>query len=208
VAVVVNQAPSASVTDVLSEIGPMRFDVPVLSCWVPEKAALSAELGVQDYLVKPIRRDDLTATVKRVAPKARTILLVDDDPEARQLFRRMLAGGNGNEGYVVLHAQDGEMALSLLKTRCPDLLLLDLVMPNVDGFAVLEAMAEDPGLRDVPVVVISARDPQQEPILSKVLTTTRQVGLSARDLTAAIDAMSGALQPRFGAPVSAETRPV
>ena len=123
--------------------------------------------------------------------------MVDDDAEARQLFRRMLA--STGKDYAVLHAEDGEEALRLMRTRRPELVLLDLIMPSLDGFAVLEAKGTDPSIRDIPTLIISARDPQREPIVSKTVTVTRKGGLSARDLVSCVDAVMHALEPRFAA---------
>jgi len=77
-------------------------------------------------------------------------------------------------------------------------------MPNMDGFAVLEAKTKDEEIRDIPVIIISARDPQRAPIISKELILTRQQGLSAHDLVSALEAVLGVLKPRFGAPASPE----
>jgi CheY-like chemotaxis protein len=78
-------------------------------------------------------------------------------------------------------------------------------MPGMDGFAVLAAKAEEEPIRDIPVIVISAKDPQREPIMSSALTLRRQQGLSARDLTTALKAVIAALPPRFAAPARNET---
>ncbi|MBC7234723.1 MAG: hybrid sensor histidine kinase/response regulator [Chloroflexi bacterium] len=203
IALLINQASSEVTPETLAALPQFEFDVPIVWCWVPDKRSALAHMGAQDYLVKPIVRDELLGSIRSLAPQARTILLVDDDAEARQLFRRMLAGAP--EEWTVLIADDGESALHLLQERHPDLLLLDLIMPNLDGFAVLESKAQDETLRDIPVIVISAMDPQREPIVAKALTVTRQTGLSARDLTATIQAVTQVLHPRFGAPVRAET---
>jgi len=80
-----------------------------------------------------------------------------------------------------------------------DLLLLDLVMPGLDGFGVLAAKAADPALRAIPVVVLSARDPEREPVSTPWLAVSRQGGLLSRDLLGAIRALVQALPPRFGA---------
>ena len=181
----------------------MPLDVPVMTCWVPERRATIAHRGAQDYLVKPIRRSDLVKSVRSTRPEAHTILLVDDDAEARQLYARMLASAEG--APTVLQATDGEAALTLLRERKPDLLLLDLVMPNRDGFMVLEAKEADPSIRDIPVIIISAKDPQREPIMSKSLVVSRCQGLSARDIMDAVQAVTEALRPRVGAPAVIET---
>jgi CheY-like chemotaxis protein len=182
----------------------MAFDVPIFSCWVPEPSAGYSQMGVQDYLIKPVTRADLLSTVERVAPQAHTILLVDDDAEARQLFGRVLT--SAGRDYLVAYADDGAAALSLLRERRPDLLLLDLVMPNVDGFAVLEAKARDPELCDVPVIILSAKDPQREPIITKNLSVARENGLSARDLMLSLEALTQVLRPRFGVGAQPEKR--
>ena len=203
IALLINDVSPLAVRDALTEIPKMGFDVPIMSCWVPEAQAAFTQIGAQDYLVKPVSRSDLLESIVRIAPQARSILLVDDDAEARQLFRRMLA--SADRDYVVLPAGDGQTALSLLRERQPNLLLLDLIMPNFDGFAVLEAKARDAQIKDIPVIIISAKDPQREPIVSKMLAITRQEGLSARDLMLSLKSVTQALKPRFGAPVEPET---
>ena len=160
-------------------------------------------MGVQDYLIKPIQHSVLLDSIARVVPGARSILLAEDDLEAQQLFARMLA--SAEQGYVVFYATDGEMALKMLIERRPDLLLLDLVMPNGGGFAVLEAKKEDPEIREIPVIIISAKDPQREPLIAHSLDVTRQGGLSVQDLVSAIEALSRVLQPRIAAPAQPET---
>ena len=198
VALVINELPRAAALEAASRVPVMSFDVPVISCWVPGRQEAFSKMGAQDYLVKPVSRSDLLESITRTAPHARSILLVDDDAEARQLFGRMLA--SADRDYVVLHAADGEAALSFLREREPDLLLLDLVMPDMDGFAVLEAKASDTRTRDIPVIVVSAKDPQREPIVSKSLTVTRMRGLSAHDLMLSLESLTQALKPRYGEP--------
>jgi CheY-like chemotaxis protein len=105
---------------------------------------------------------------------------------------------------TVLIAEDGESALRIMRERRPDLVLLDLIMPNMDGFAVLEFKAQDQTISDIPVIVLSAMDPQRQPIVTKSLTVSRQQGLSARDLAAMVRAVTQTLRPRFGAPVHLE----
>ena len=202
-ALVINQATPMLRPANRPELSAMAFDIPIISCWVPEFRAAISRMGAQEYLVKPVRRPDLLGSIGRVTPEARLILLVDDDPEARQLFGRMLASAEQN--YTVLYAADGNAALRLLRERRPDVMLLDLVMPNLDGFAVLETQTQEPSIAAIPVVIISAKDPHREPIVTQALTLTRQEGLSARDLMRAISALARALEPRIGAPTQPET---
>ncbi|MBC7236817.1 MAG: hybrid sensor histidine kinase/response regulator [Chloroflexi bacterium] len=196
-ALVVNDALDAG-AEILARLPRMGFNVPILSCWVPERSAASAKLGVQGYLVKPVSRSALFRAIEQVAPEARTIVLADDDAEARRLFGRILA--SAERSYVVLHARDGERTLDLLRTRKPDLLLLDLIMPNMDGFEVLRVMRREPALASIPVIVLSAKDPEREPLISRSLMLSRQDGLSPRDLINALQAIVHTLKPRFGEP--------
>ncbi len=195
-AILANEAEGSVDALVLSELSAATFDVPVISCWVPDLSGKPQGLNVWGYLVKPVLRSQLRASIEATAPGARLILVADDDIEVRQLFRRMLA----RSGCEVLTAEDGEMALHLLREHHPDLLLLDLVMPGMDGFAVLEAKAAEPEIAGTPVIIVSATDPERQPIVSKSLTVTRQRGLSARDLMLGVQAVTTALGPRFGVP--------
>ena len=176
----------------------MSFDIPIARCWIPNPQPAVMQEGAQEYLIKPIVRGALIEALDRVAPAGRTVLVVDDDPEALQLFGRMLT--STRRRYTVLDAEDGASALELLRERRPDVLLLDLVMPNGDGFSVLRAKAQDDAIRDIPVIIISATDPQREPIVSPEMVLTRRQGLSAREVVLALRAITRALQPRYGAP--------
>ena len=203
IALVLNQMPANDGGHASFTVPQMAFDVPIFSCWVPEREAGMQASGIEDYLVKPIQRPELISSIQRIAPEARRILLVEDDTEARQLFGRMLAVPP--QPYEVMPAADGEEGMRLMREWRPDLVLLDLIMPGMDGFAVLAAKAEEEPIRDIPVIVISAKDPQREPIMSSALTLRRQQGLSARDLTMALRAVIAALPPRFAAPARNET---
>jgi CheY-like chemotaxis protein len=119
--------------------------------------------------------------------------LVDDQPEALQLFARMLA--SARRGYRVLRAENGQRALNLLRQRRPDVMLLDLIMPGMDGFQVLQEKRQDPTISNIPVLIISSRDPSGEPIVSNMLSVTRGDGLSVRDLLDCIQAVSEILSP-------------
>lgn len=196
-ALVINEMPRANAPSSLADLPGMALDIPIVSCWVPEGEPATAQMGAQAYLVKPIRRSDLLGSIKQTAPSARRVLLVDDDEETRRLFTRMLSAANPS--YSVSEAEDGESALTLMRKWRPDLVLLDLLMPNQDGFAVLATKASDGAIKDIPVIIISAKDPQREPIVSNALILTRQRGLSARNLVLSIEAIVSALPPRYGA---------
>ena len=202
-ALLVNEASVSLTPNGLVEMSNAPFDIPIMSCWVPDTGSNLPGMGVEDYLVKPISRKALLDSIQHACPHARSILLVDDDREARQLFQRMLM--SAGKGYTVLHAEDGETAIDLLQERLPDLLLLDLVMPNMDGFAVLEKKVAISDIKEIPVILITAKDPQREPIVSKNLTVTRGTGLSARDLMLAVRSITQVLVPRYSVVGAPET---
>jgi CheY-like chemotaxis protein len=207
IALVVNTGPgweaAAPGQDAISLMSPLTlaqrqslsFDIPIFACSVPERHVTLARLGVEDYLTKPISRERLHEAVTRYVPPSGVILVADDDVEARQLFGRMLVS-MGND-YVVLDAEDGQETLEVMKERLPDLVLLDLIMPRKTGYDVLQERAEEERIRHIPVVIISAKDMEEEPVLCPGIVITRPEGLPLRDLALTIQAVSGALQPRF-----------
>jgi signal transduction histidine kinase/CheY-like chemotaxis protein len=203
VGVMVN-ASSYATEDVMGELAHMRFDVPLFNCWMPDIYNQGRALHVLEYLVKPILRTQMIEAVQRIAPHGRTLVLADDDPEARGLYGRIL--GSMEPQWTIRMAADGEEALVHMREAQPDLVLLDLFMPRKDGFAVLREKAADPQICEIPVILISARDPQREPIVSDRLSVRRWNGLSGKDLVQSVEALTHALTPRFGVRAEPETR--
>jgi CheY-like chemotaxis protein len=171
----------------------LPYGTPAITCWVPEEGETARRLGIVRYLVKPVDREELLSSLQDVGDNLETALLVDDDPEALQLFARMLSFTE--TPYRVLRARNGQRALSLLRERRPDVVLLDLMMPGMDGFQVLQEKNRDPAIAGIPVIVISSRDPRGEPIVSTSLSVTRNNGLSVPDLFDCIQAVSSVLAP-------------
>jgi len=83
----------------------------------------------------------------------------------------------------------------MLRSRHPDVMLLDLTMPGMDGFQVLEEMRRDPAIAGIPVIVISSRDPAGDPIVSNTFTVTHSGGLSQHNLITCIKALGEILAP-------------
>jgi CheY-like chemotaxis protein len=168
----------------LAERGGLPAGTPAIVCCVPGAQEASAALGVTERLVKPILRETLMDALSRVGVESGAVLIVDDEPDALQLFGRMLQASGRD--YRVLVARDGQEALEVLRAQPVDAMLLDLVMPVMDGFHLLPILRADPLLRRIPVIIISARDPMGQPIVSPALAVTQAGGLSAAQLLATI----------------------
>lgn len=161
---------------------------PILSCYLPGKEEACARFNVVDFLVKPVTREALVAVVEGIVGEGSTILCVEDDPEMARLIRRQLTAAPGH--YRILHAADGAGALALMRSRQPDLVLMDLGLPDQDGYVTLAQKNEEPAIREVPVVIVSARDPVGGPVVTGRLRVELAGGLSVRDIAALTEAVS------------------
>ena len=147
---------------------PELADTPVIMVTMVDESARGYALGADDYLVKPIDRKQLVATLNSYrSPNVDSgdILLVEDDEPTRSLLRRTLE----DDGWTVVEAEDGQIGLQKLEDFAPDLVLLDLMMPNLDGFEFLRQFRRHDTFRQVPVIVVTARElsPQEEAQLRK-----------------------------------------
>jgi signal transduction histidine kinase/DNA-binding response OmpR family regulator len=184
--VVLTTSPDAPVEESLRRLHETPRNVPVVACSLPSSASMGEHLGVADYLVKPISSERLLETLSRVTSRARTILVVDDDPEMVRLLARMIR--SRSHRYQVIRAYGGESALALLAERRPDVVILDLVMPVVDGYAVLREMRGREEFRSIPVIAITARSYEAETVAAGALEITREGGLSLRELMGCLKA--------------------
>ncbi|MEB3222032.1 MAG: response regulator [Candidatus Sericytochromatia bacterium] len=128
--------------------------IPVVMMSILENRALSFSMGAADCVAKPVAGDHLLEVLRRSSGTSGpvSVLVVDDEPDARHLIGQVLeAAGHSWRG-----ASDGAEALAAIRQARPELVVLDLLMPNMDGFTVLETLAADASLRSIPVVVVSA----------------------------------------------------
>jgi hypothetical protein len=115
-------------------------------------------LGIANFLLKPVSREELLEAIAALKRPIQNVLVVDNEPQLVELFSRMLQ--SAGETYRLIKAFGGQEALERLRSQSVDLVLLDLLMPEVDGLAVLGAMKEDATLSQIPVIVISAQYPE------------------------------------------------
>ncbi len=123
-----------------------------------EKHVLEDQFAVDVHLSEtqaPAPREGLQAALENLDEKTTTVLLIDDNPDDALLIRRLL---EGKKAYRVLHAKDGWEGLSMARQSLPDLIVSDLTMPGIDGFGLVEELKLDPRTKDIPVVVVSAKD--------------------------------------------------
>jgi signal transduction histidine kinase/CheY-like chemotaxis protein len=175
-AVVLNTA----VSDTLwSLVETTRRDVPgtpIIGCSIPPRVERAIDVGALGYLIKPVTRADLERAIRAVATPVRRVLIVDDDLNVLQLYSRMLHVFDST--LEIVTASSGKEALEELRRTCPDLMLLDIVMPDMDGWQVMESMAADERTRNVPTFFVSAQDPTDELPMSELLLITMHGGLS------------------------------
>ena len=134
---------------------PQLADIPVVLVTIEDNRSRGYSLGATEYMTKPIDRERLISVLHSISsPVARKVLLVDDDEIMRESVRRVLE----QEEWEVTGASNGRVALERLAESCPDVIVLDLMMPEMDGFEFLVEMRQRPQWREIPVMVLTAKD--------------------------------------------------
>ena len=128
--------------------------IPVVMVTFVNEPGLGESLGAAETVLKPVEWDRLKSVMERFRGDAGDILVVDDDPDARARMRSVLE----RNGWTVSEAANGREALDTVAHAPPQLILLDLTMPVMDGFAFLHELRQRPGCNEIPVVVLTARD--------------------------------------------------
>jgi len=141
---------------VLTELksDPATRDIPIIICSIVEQTDKGFNLGAADYLLKPIMEDDLVHSLDRLNKNGtiRRVLVIDDDPDDLRLIEKILTE---NSSYKAILAEGGREGWEILNTNPPDAVILDIFMPEMDGFTILEKIRDEPALREIPVLVVS-----------------------------------------------------
>jgi CheY-like chemotaxis protein len=174
---------------VLTELkaDPDLASIPVVMITIIDEHNLGYALGAADYLLKPVEWNKLKAVMDRFRTADNTLVLaVDDDEDALQRSVTMLE----REGLSVVTARNGREALEKLEEARPGLILLDLMMPVMDGFAFLQVLRSRPGGGSIPVIVLSSKDltadearrlqSQTDQVLAKGDTDLRELAAEIR----------------------------
>jgi CheY-like chemotaxis protein len=139
---------------------PETSDIPVIMLSMMDELDMSFALGAADYLMKPIQKDVLVKTVLRHLRDNENgrVLVVDDQEENRRLIVQVLH----RHGIGTYEAENGIEAIKVMEKHIPNLILLDLMMPEMDGFRFSEEVKKRDDWKDVPIVVLTARDLSDE----------------------------------------------
>jgi len=139
-------------TDLKSD--PATKDYPVIICSIMEQADKGFSLGAADYLLKPILEEDLVCALDRLNKDGtiHEVLVIDDDPNDLRLIEKIL---DQHGRYKPILAEGGRKGWEAIITKTPHAIILDLFMPEMDGFTILEKLRENSVLRDIPVLVVS-----------------------------------------------------
>ena len=169
---------------------PDLCDIPVVLVTIMRDRDLGFALGAVDYITKPLDREMLMRVVGRhVRGDGRAqVLVVDDDPKTRDMLRRTLQ----KAGCTVAEAANGSEAIEALERATPGLVLLDLMMPGMDGFEVLERLQGEETWREVPVIIVTAKDLTREDVErlnGRVVKMLQKGAYQRRDLVRDIQAM-------------------
>ena len=169
--------------DVLTRLknNPETASIPVVMLTMVDDRSKGYTLGVTDYIYKPVDREKLVTAITRCVRYGDTapILIVDDDASQRDLLKRTLE----KDGWETIRAHNGRAALEAVRARTPSIIILDLMMPEMDGFELINTLRKNPETREIPVVVLTAMDLSNadQMMLASNVTEVLRKGASSRD---------------------------
>jgi signal transduction histidine kinase/CheY-like chemotaxis protein len=175
-------------------------DIPVVMVTVVENEGLSLAMGASDYLLKPVDRERLVTALQKYRRDADIgqVLIVEDDAIVREILRRTLK----KEGWKVKEAKNGRVALERMAEFYPDLILLDLMMPEMDGFQFINELRQTLAWQSIPIVVVTAKDlvPEEERQIDSYVAGVIQKGTCSGDelLAQVRDLVAASVRRRSG----------
>jgi CheY-like chemotaxis protein len=192
---------------------PAVRDIPVMVASVIDERQVAMNLGATDYFLKPV---DPAALLERLAAytfttkvkeRAVRVLVIDDDPAARELVQRALQP----EGFVVHAAASGLEGLAIAERFAPDLVICDLVMPGMDGFEVVRRLGESGIADDIPILILTAQElgrDDRERLNGRVADVVHKTGDPRTDLARWLRRATRTSRPRrsSGGPATAGRR--
>jgi CheY-like chemotaxis protein len=179
-AVLINSACESDAMAMAAALHDVAPRTPVIVSAVPQPTERALQGGATGYLVKPVSAADLQRAVKGAGEGAKHVLMIDDDPDVLELFARMLRSLDST--LEVATARCAERGLRQMLDHPPDLVLLDLVMPGMDGWQLLEEKMQHESIRDIPVVLVTAQDLHDRPLTSQAVKVSTSDGVSLGQL--------------------------
>jgi signal transduction histidine kinase/DNA-binding response OmpR family regulator len=168
----------------------------LLACSLPGKASLRHQLAANSYLTKPVSRQRLWDVMRQYGREIDRVLVVDDDQDFVSLVSRMLENGPVRR-YQVTGAGTGQEGLALMRLDPPDLVLLDLSLPDIDGRQVIEHIRSVPEWQQMPIVIVSAQDRMDyESALEGPITIARADGLMPGEVVKLVQSVADAMVTR------------
>lgn len=166
---------------------PLCKHIPIIIVSIIDEKNLGFSLGAVDYFVKPVSKEELLAAMDRVRlqPRAEArvpkVLVIDDDRAATDLIEVIL----GTEGYEVLKAYNGREGLECALRETPDIIILDLIMPEMSGVSVAYQLKQNPMTRSIPIIILTSMevdDEMQQQLGNYVAGLMRKASFTKRDL--------------------------
>jgi len=182
------------------KLHPLCKDIPIVIVSIVDEKSLGFSLGAVDYFVKPVNRDDLIRALDRVhlvgkaGSRKPRILIIDDDRAATDLIQVILE----NEGYEVLKAFQGRQGVELATRERPDVIILDLIMPETSGFNVAYQLKQIPATRAIPIIILTSMDidqTMQEQLESYVAGLMSKATFTKRELLREISSIENTRSP-------------
>jgi DNA-binding response OmpR family regulator len=194
--------PSALVMDeehisagLLEAIHSTACPTPIISCTMPSGRRAVQMSGVADYLVKPVSNEALSGTLARLGVPIREVLIIDDDQDIVRMFSRMLQAMP--QPPQLRKAYSANEGLALMQQQRPDVIILDLLMPEVDGFELIRRMKDDTALANIPIILASARGAADAiaPSSDGKLIVRKPAGFQPIELVRCVEALVDSFNP-------------
>ena len=179
----------------LAKINEGHSDIHLITMPMPSGRAAIRQRGVYDYLVKPVALETLKKVLAQFGTALSSIMIIDDNRDIVRLFSQTLRSIDPE--WRVRFAYGGVDGISMMRDTPPDLLMLDVLMPEMDGFQVIDIMQSDPLLREIPIVLISAKGASESitPAIHGQISLSRRAGYSPLELVTCVQALIDNIQP-------------
>ncbi|RPI35065.1 MAG: response regulator [Chloroflexota bacterium] len=171
---------------------PAAAGVPIVSCPLPSSKETAHALGVAGYVRKPLTIHALQSTLKQAAPKAKSLLIIDDDPSSLRLIERMTKGSG--DGYKIFRAYDTLEALRRVQAQVPDAILIDQNVPGDECQELISKLKASPDFGSIPIILISGYEPDDS-LPRQPITLTNPKGFTQTEVLKYLQGILAAAPP-------------